>query len=103
MGRDGNWKYYGLCVGFILVVIGHAVIILLNTLAPFFLAFRTPWYVSVPLITALFSPVIGASYCALNQLENYFRERLGLRQIEGYVTTFYVNELRRVINDLRKS
>jgi len=102
MDNSFNSKRIGLYIGFGIVAIGHFILIAANLVAPIFLILHAPWYVAAPLITVLFSPMAGASYCAYNQLENFFRSRLGLELIEHDVTIHYINLIRRMINGLRK-
>lgn len=56
----------------------HLLIILLNLLAvPFVVAYE-PFYIWMPIITFLVSPLVGGCYCMFNRMENHFRELAGM-------------------------
>lgn len=55
------------------VAVMHLIIIILNVLAVPFLISNEPFYIWMPLITFLVSPMVGGTYCMFNRLENYFR------------------------------
>lgn len=56
----------------------HAVLILMNTLAIPFAMYYQPWYIWVPIVTVLVSPLLGHHYCIFNQLEDHYRVQAGL-------------------------
>ena len=61
-----------------ITAITHLLIISLNLLSiPFVVAYE-PFYIWMPIITFLVSPLVGGSYCMFNRLENYFRYRAGM-------------------------
>ena len=64
-----------------LVAILHLIIIGMNLISVPFLIAYTPFYIWMPLITFLVSPLIGGSYCMFNRIENYFREKAGMHLI----------------------
>lgn len=59
----------------------HMIIIGLNTLAIPFLIWKEPFWIWMPLITMLVSPVLGGSFCMFNRLENHYRYKAGMRPI----------------------
>ena len=40
-----------------------------------------PFWIWMPLITFLVSPMLGGTYCMFNRLENMFRRKAGMRLI----------------------
>lgn len=67
------------------VAITHLLIIALNLIAvPFVIAYE-PFYIWMPLITFLVSPLIGGTYCMFNRLENHYRAKAGMRLIHDRV------------------
>jgi len=57
------------------VAILHLLIIILNFLSiPFVIAYE-PFYIWMPVITFLVSPLVGGTYCMYNRLENHFRRK----------------------------
>ena len=56
----------------------HQVMIGMNTLAIPAVIYYEPWYIWMPIITMLVSPVLGGTWCIFNQLEDYYRDRAGL-------------------------
>ena len=60
-------------------------IVLLNLLAFFVLPFLEPWYVSAPCVSIIFYLTFNRAPCPLTQIENFFRTRLGLPEIRGFI------------------
>ena len=56
----------------------HVLVILINTICIPLLAIYQPFYVSVPLITLICSPLVGGTYCLLYMFENYYRQKANL-------------------------
>lgn len=56
----------------------HVLVILINTICIPLLAIYQPFYVSVPLITLICSPLVGGTYCLLYMFENYYRQKAGM-------------------------
>jgi hypothetical protein len=48
-----------------------------------------PFYIWMPLITFLVSPLVGGTYCMLNRLENHFRALAGMRLIEDRIAELF--------------
>ncbi len=68
-----------------LVAIIHLMIMILNLISvPFVIAYE-PFYIWMPIITFLVSPVIGGTYCLFNRLENHFRAKAGMSLIEDRI------------------
>ena len=75
--------FYSLLVRFIAIT--HLLIIAINLISvPFIVAYE-PIYVAMPLITFLVSPLIGGTYCMFNRLENFYRQKAGMRLIEDRI------------------
>jgi hypothetical protein len=68
-----NW-WKALYVAFV-----HSVLILGNTLAIPFILYFEPWYIALPLMTFLNSPLLGSRFCILNRLEDIYRRRAGMK------------------------
>ena len=70
---------YKLLAHFVATV--HLLIIALNLLSiPAVIAFE-PFYIWMPIITFLVSPLVGGAYCMFNRLENYYRSKAGMKLI----------------------
>ena len=68
------------------IAIVHMMVIVLNTLAIPCLIYYQPFYIWMPLVTMLVSPVLGGTYCIFNNLENKYRVEAGKEPIEDRVT-----------------
>lgn len=64
----------------------HLIIIGMNTLAIPFLIWKEPFWIWMPMLTMLSSPLLGGAYCLFNRLENYYRYKAGMRPIEDRFT-----------------
>lgn len=67
----------------------HIIVVALNAIALPLLIINEPFYIWMPMITVLCSPLIGGPYCMLNQLENFFRRGAGLESIEDRVALLF--------------
>lgn len=65
-----------------IVVLIHLVVCLANVFAVVVLPLRTPWYISVPLLTYLGGLWFGQ--CPLTLAENKIRQSRGLPEIESF-------------------
>ena len=77
--------YYRFCVKLVSTV--HLILIFGNLLAVPFLVTQTPFYIWMPMITMLVSPVLGGAYCSFNRLENHFRRKAGMPEIHDRMAT----------------
>lgn len=67
---------YRICAHITAIV--HLLIIVLNLLSvPFVIAYE-PFYIWMPIITFLVSPLVGGPYCMFNRVENEFRSKAGM-------------------------
>lgn len=82
-----------------IISIIHLLMIFLNLIAIPFLIIYEPFYIWMPIITLLVSPVIGSTYCMFNRLENYFRIKAGMDIIQDRFQAFIV-ETKHFINIL---
>ena len=82
---------YGLVARIISLI--HILLIVGNLISVPFLVLYTPFYICIPLITMLVSPVLGGSYCLFNRLENYFRYKAGRPQITCRVNSLYKGDI----------
>ena len=79
------------CIARIVAVV-HLLIITLNLLSvPFVVAYE-PFYIWMPIITFLVSPMIGGTFCMFNRLENHFRAKAGMRLITDRVAELFRRE-----------
>lgn len=76
-------KYISYAIGVI-----HMGIILLNVLSIPLVLIHEPFYIWMPIITVLVSPVIGGTYCIFNRIENHFRVLGGLEPINDRFESF---------------
>ena len=68
------------CLAHITAIV-HLLIIALNLLSvPFVVAYE-PFYIWMPIITFLVSPLVGGTYCMFNRVENHFRRQAGMPEI----------------------
>ena len=65
-----------------LVSIIHTVFLTANCISIPCLIILEPFYIWMPMITMLGSPLIGGSYCLFNQLENYYRQKANMPVIK---------------------
>ena len=64
------------------VTIFHLGIVAANLVAIPLMILNEPFWLWMPLITFLVSPMLGGTYCMFNRLENYFRAKAGMRLIQ---------------------
>ena len=83
---------YILCVR--LVAFFHMIIIGGNLIAVPYLIINEPFYIWLPMITVLVSPVIGSTYCMFNRLENHYRRLAGMELIDDRTAHFIYKELK---------
>ncbi len=74
---------YRLLARFVAII--HLAMIFLNVLSVPFLIVCEPFYIWMPLITFLVSPLVGGTYCIFNRLENHYRSKAGMPLIEDRV------------------
>jgi len=74
----------------ILLVIVHAVIILANAASFFFLPFLAPWYIALPCCTMIGRVLFTSIKCPLTVLENKLRTKLGMPQIDRFVSHYFL-------------
>lgn len=70
---------------FYLVVAIHFFVIFGVVAAFFVLPFKEDWYVALPLMTYILYLLTTRVECPLTNLENYLRQRLGMKKIGGFV------------------
>ncbi len=68
--------YYCFLVRVITIV--HLGVYLVNTISIPFIMYKTPFYIWMPMLTMMVSPVLGGTYCMFNRLENYVRVKAGM-------------------------
>lgn len=75
---------------FIAYTIGtiHIIITLVNLVSVPCLLLYTPFYIWMPIITMLVSPVVGGTYCMFNRMENFYRLKAGLPPIHDRWSSF---------------
>lgn len=79
-------SFYKFIVRIISII--HLVMIGVNCISVPLLLLNEPFWISVPLITLLFSPLIGGTYCMFNNLENHFRRKANMPEINDRTEAF---------------
>lgn len=86
---------------FYLLVFFHHISIILLCITPFFLVTNQPFYVWVPLniwvLHLMFSPVL---VCPATIWENRLRRKLGKKEIKTFFKHYYVEPLKKFINEI---
>ena len=77
------------CIWLLLVGL-HSAIIFANAAAFFFLPFLTPWYIAVPCCTIIGRVLFTDVRCPLTVLENRLRKKLGMPQIDKFVSHYFL-------------
>jgi hypothetical protein len=75
-----------------LIVAVHLIVVFTNFIALIILPFMTPWYVAIPLVTFLSNLVFNNWNCALTQLENSVRIKIGKPKIRSFVRHYLINK-----------
>lgn len=71
------------------VAVTHLLIIALNLISvPLVIAFE-PFYIWMPLITFLVSPLVGGAYCMFNRLENHCRSKADMPLIHDRIGALF--------------
>ena len=60
----------------------HLTIMALNLLSIPFMIVAAPFYIWMPIITLMVSPLLGGTYCVFNRLENFYRIKADLPLIQ---------------------
>lgn len=63
------------------VAIIHVCVIFVNILSIPFVIIYEPFYIWMPLVTLLISPLTGGTYCLFNRIENYYRLKANMPKI----------------------
>lgn len=79
--------YYKLMAHFIATI--HLILITLNTISIPLLIMYQPFYIYIPLISVLASPIIGGTYCLFNRAENKYRLLAGMPLIQDRVAELF--------------
>jgi len=69
-----------------LIAVIHLVLIGLNTAAIPVVIYMEPWYIWAPIVTMLSSPLMGGTNCIFNNIENYFRVKADMPEIEDRIS-----------------
>lgn len=83
----------------VLVAICHFIIILGNILACIIIPFTTPWYIALPLCTFLVRLGLMPDDCPVTRLENKIRVKLGMVQIDRFITHYYIKPIKWIFNE----
>lgn len=67
------------------LVLAHMALVVGFVTSFFILPFLEPWYVALPLMTFMFFFTTSNVECKLTRLENYLRQKLGMKRIGGFV------------------
>lgn len=82
------YKYFARFIAFI-----HVCIILINVVAIPCIIYFEPFWIWMPIITVMVSPVLGGTYCMFNRIENHYRIKAGLWPIQDRMTHLFGKEL----------
>ena len=78
------------------IVLVHSSVIVTNAIAFFVLPFATEWYVYIPTMSSiLFLTLARGIECPLTRLENYYRRKIGMNRIGGFVGHYFIRALRK--------
>lgn len=75
----------------------HAAMVWANLFAFFLVPFLEPWYVAAPIMSLVliltFSRVLD---CPLTNLENLYRQKLGMKRIGGFMGHYFIKPGRKL-------
>jgi hypothetical protein len=72
-----------------------------NLVAMVMIIIHMPWWIALPMITFMGNPMIGGLYCAYNNIENRYRERLGWPLIDENFLPTAMESISRAIKRIR--
>lgn len=72
-------QYYSYVMAHVVWAI-HQLLIWSNAVSIPFVIINEPFYIWVPIVSVLVSPVLGSIFCIFNQLEDFYRAKAGLPQ-----------------------
>lgn len=85
----------------IVIIVGHALVIVGNIVSIFVLPFCAPWYVALPIISLLINLMFGPTDCPLTRLENRVRRRVGMKEIKYFVGHYFIWPLKKYLKSLK--
>lgn len=77
------------------VVVVHFVLVLAMLMSFFVLPFMEPWYIALPIDVFLVFLVTNPIACKITELENWLRQKLGMKRIGGFISHYIVKPLKR--------
>ena len=88
-------------VSFYLVVGFHFFIIFTNLISIPILLFTQSCYISIPISSLLINLMFNHTNCPITAIENKLRIKLGLRPIKGFVGSWILSPIRKIIRRWR--
>ena len=85
--------YRGLLV---LLVIVHLAVVFLNFSAMIVIWFYAPWYIALPVFSFLFRLATVERECPLTIVENWLRDKLGMKRINTFIGHYIVKHCYRI-------
>jgi hypothetical protein len=80
-----------------LVIAVHMLVIFGIVTSFFILPFRVDWFVALPLMVFIVYLTFTRVDCPLTNLENVLRRRLGKNRIGGFVGTYYIKPVKKLL------
>jgi len=75
-------------VGLYTSIVVHSLVLLSMLVAVPMLILYEPWYVSLPLLVWMLNLLTMPFRCPLTSVENYFRTKIGLPKINGFISKY---------------
>jgi hypothetical protein len=85
-----------LWAAFYSLVVAHMALVIAMIIAFFILPFYTAWYIALPLMAFIQFFALTRVECKLTQLENFLRQKLGMKRIGGFVGHYVVRPASRL-------
>jgi F0F1-type ATP synthase membrane subunit a len=82
-----------------LVVLLHLFIVFGNLAAFFIVPFKADWFIAIPTESIIVYLTFNRNPCPLTVLENHLREKLGKRQIRGFIGHYIIWPIKRLFRD----
>lgn len=93
MSRNSSYsKYTYFCL--FATAVAHAAVYIGCYVAMIMTVIYEPWYLSCALVMFFHSPALAGVFCAFTNLENKYRNKLGLETIPDDALSFYLRKIR---------
>lgn len=81
-----------------LLIAAHAAVVIGIALSFFFLPFKTPWFIALPLMSFIFFFSTNRVNCQCTELENNLRKKLEMKPISGFVGHYFLRPFKNFLN-----